>query len=62
MVLAMGRPPTDGESNRSESGHKIGLPRVRIVWPDDAPQLKLQAELIDRLFGSAIADLFKDSS
>ncbi len=58
----MGIPPTSRDTNRSAPNQGTGSPRVRIVWPDDAPTLELEAELIDRLFGDAIAQLFKDTS
>ncbi len=57
----MGKPPAIGENDRASPGQETGLPRVRVVWPDDAPALEQEAELIDRLFGHVIADLFKDA-
>ena len=58
----MGIPPASRDTNRSVSDQGTGLPRVRVVWPDDVPTLEQEAELIDRLFGDAIARLFKDTS
>ncbi|MES2337650.1 MAG: hypothetical protein V4537_06105 [Pseudomonadota bacterium] len=58
----MGIPPTSRDTNRAAPDQGPGLPRVHVVWPDEAPTLEQEAELIDRLFGDAIAQLFKDTS
>jgi hypothetical protein len=33
-----------------------------VNWPDDPPPLDQEAEMIDRLFGDAIRQLFEDTS
>ena len=58
----MGTPPTDRDTDRSAPDRWSGIPHVRVVWPDDTPTLEQEAELIDRLLGDAIAQLFKDTS
>ena len=62
MVLAMGTPPNSHENDHSASDGRVGSLHARVIWPADAPTLEQEAELIDRLFGDAIAQLFKDSS
>lgn len=58
----MGIPPASRDTDRSGPDRDAGSRRVRVVWPDDAPTLEQEADLIDRLFGDAIAQLFKDTS
>jgi hypothetical protein len=58
----MGIPPASRDTDRFPPEHGSGSARVRVDWPEEAPTLEQEAELIDRLFGAAIAKLFKDTS
>lgn len=58
----MGLASGNHDERRSERDRPAVAPKVLVRWPDDAPSLDQEAELIDRLFGVALKDLFKDSS
>lgn len=61
MRGSMGLASGNHDERRSERDRPVAASQVRVRWPEDAPSLDQEAELIDRLFGVAIKDLFKDS-